>query len=328
MPKPRSAQVSIDATPYYHCISRCVRRAFLCGIDVQTGVSYEHRRGWVEQKMLKLGQVFCIDVCAYAVMSNHYHVVLHINTQQAEQLSNKAVHARWQSLFKGNHLSARFLRDEPMTDAEMTVVNELTDTWRSRLMDISLFMRVLNEGIAREANTEDQCTGRFWEGRFKSQALLDEQALAACMAYVDLNPIRASMAETPEQSEFTSAQKRIQKTKTTPTNGTEAHQPKTLFPFVGNPRQPMPEGLPFKLEDYLQLLDWTGRCLREDKRGAIPANLPPILKRLNIEPKNWLYSAQHFEKSFKGFAGKLDSLKQKLPDLGYQRIPNVGVLLT
>ena len=90
----------------------------------------------------------------------------------------------------------------------------------------------------------------------------------------------------------------------------------------------MPEGLPFKLEDYLQLLDWTGRCLREDKRGAIPANLPPILKRLNIEPKNWLYSAQYFEKSFKGFAGKLDSLKRKLPDLGYQRIPKVGVLLT
>jgi hypothetical protein len=86
--------------------------------------------------------------------------------------------------------------------------------------------------------------------------------------------------------------------------------------------------LTFKLEDYLELLDWTGRCLREDKRGAIPANTPPILQRLQLEPKNWLYSTQHFENSFKGFAGKLDSLKQKLPEMGYRRIPKIGVLLS
>ncbi|MEJ2063345.1 MAG: hypothetical protein P8X74_08740 [Reinekea sp.] len=129
--------------------------------------------------------------------------------------------------------------------------------------------------------------------------MLDEQALAACLAYVDLNPVRAQMAETPEQSDYTSAQKRIQCAQQTESTQDHPNQPNTLFPFVGNPRQPMPEGLPFKLEDYLQLLDWTGRILRDDKRGAIFEKAPPILKRLNIDPKNWMYSTQHFEHSFK-----------------------------
>jgi len=328
MPKPRSAQVSLDATPYYHCMSRCVRRAFLCGKDLNTGTDYEHRRSWIEKRLLKLGQVFCIDVCADAVMSNHYHTVLHINADAAKSLTVTEVHSRWHSLFNGSLLSSKFLRGEALCDAELMVINELAEKWRERLMDISWFMRVLNEGIAREANFEDNCTGRFWEGRFKSQALLDEQALVACMAYVELNPIRAKMAESPEQSNYTSAQKRIKEVQKTPVRSAEPYQPKTLFPFVGNPREPMPEGLPFKLDDYLELLDWTGRTIREDKRGAIDSNLPPILNRLHIEPKNWLYSAQHFERSFKAFAGKIESLKAKLPTLGYQRIPNLGAVLT
>ena len=62
-------------------------------------------------------------------------------------------------------------------------------------------MKVLNENIAKQANKEDKCTGHFWESRYKSQALLDEQAVLSCMTYVDLNPIRAAMAPTPEQSD-------------------------------------------------------------------------------------------------------------------------------
>jgi len=170
-------------------------------------------------------------------------------------------------------------------------------------------MRHLNESIAREANREDQCTGRFWEGRFKSQALLDEQALAACLAYVDLNPIRAKMADTPEASAHTSVKRRIEA-------AVKRQQPETLFPFAGNPRDPMPVGLPFRLQDYLELVDWSGRCLREDKRGAIDGKVPPILDRLQIEPKHWLYLNKNFESRFKSLVGAAHSVRSACEQLG------------
>jgi REP element-mobilizing transposase RayT len=109
MPQPRKRRVSLQDTPYYHCISRCVRRAFLCGKDTHTGFDFEHRRQWIVDRIRLLCSVFSVDLCAYAIMSNHYHIVVRINA-------------------------------------------------------------------------EDHCTGRLWEGRFKSQALLDERALLACMA--------------------------------------------------------------------------------------------------------------------------------------------------
>jgi len=80
-----------SATPYYHCMSRVVRKAFLCGIDISTGESYEHRRQWLEDKLLEIGAIFALDICAYAIMSNHYHVVLHINKTQADAWSNDEV---------------------------------------------------------------------------------------------------------------------------------------------------------------------------------------------------------------------------------------------
>ncbi|WP_415839140.1 transposase, partial [Pseudoalteromonas maricaloris] len=205
----RKKQISLTDTRYYHCISRCVRRAFLCGEDKLTGKSYEHRRDWVEEKLLMLGSVFCIDICAYAVMSNHTHIVLYVDDTKAKRLSDKAVVIRWHKLFKRNWISRKFTEGEPLNESEQLMLDELVDKYRERLADISWFMRVLNEDIARRANIEDNCTGRFWEGRFKSQALLDEAALAACLAYVDLNPIRAKIAATPETSDYTSIKKRI-----------------------------------------------------------------------------------------------------------------------
>jgi hypothetical protein len=209
---------------------------------------------------------------------------------------------------------------ETLLQAELAVVHDLVALWRSRLSDISWYMRCLNESIARQANEEDHCTGRFWEGRFKCQALLDDKALAACLAYVDLNPVRAGMAETPEASHHTSVRERIRAAlSASPT------QPSHLLPFVGNPRQEMPKGLPFRLEDYLELLDWTGRILREDKRGAIPARLPPILERLGIDPRHWVYMTRHFESRFKGLVGAVYQLRAACETLGYRRTPNLAV---
>ena len=159
--------------------------------------------------------------------------------------------------------------------------------------------------------------------RFKSQALLDEAALVACLAYVDLNPIRAQMAKTPESSEHTSIQQRISTAQSAHTPNHLKQQTKGLLPFAGYPRQDMPKGLPFRLTDYLELVDWTGRIIREDKRGAIDAPLPPILERLNIEPKHWLYLTKHFESRFKGLVGTAYQLKRVSEKLGYQRAPGL-----
>ena len=179
-------------------------------------------------------------------------------------------------------------------------------------MSISWFMRRLNETVARLANEEDQCTRHFWEGRFKSQALLDEKALAACMAYVDLNPVRAAMAKTPEASEYTSVKKRAEKAKEAHTPNHPKQQAYGLMPFAGNPRQDMPEGIQMRLTDYLDLVDWTGRQIRENKRGSISEAEPAIMDRLGIDAEHWLYITQNFESEFKGIVGAVHEVKSKI----------------
>jgi len=198
MTQARKTIVSLDDTPYYHCMSRCVRRAFLCGVDHYSGNSYEHRRSWLEKKLHEVASVFAIRLCAYAVMSNHYHVVLHVRSDIAFEWSTKEVIEHWHQVYAGNVLSARLLNGEQLNKLEEKQLSEDVKKWRARLCSISWFMRVVNEFIAIKANQEDKCKGRFWEGRFKSQALLDEKALLACMAYVDLNPIRAVMETSPD----------------------------------------------------------------------------------------------------------------------------------
>jgi len=313
MTKARCQQVSLETTPYYHCVSRCVRRAFLCGFDPSTGIDFEHRRAWIEERILYLPSIFCIDVCAYAVMSNHYHVVFHVDQKKVESLSTLDIVKRWHQLCKGTLLTQAYERGIGLSQAEQNAVDDLVVEWRERLSDISWFMRNINEWLAREANAEDQCTGRFWEGRFKSQALLDEKALAACMAYVDLNPVRAKMADTPEKSEFTSYRRRAKSAKTAikamsnPENINR--QAQELFAFAGNPRQKMSKGLPFKLRDYLELVDWTGRQVREGKRGSIQNGAPRLLERLGIGNDNWLQVSCQFESKFKLLAGAKQSLE-------------------
>jgi hypothetical protein len=147
------------------------------------------------------------------------------------------------------------------------------------------------------------------------------------MAYVDLNPVRAGIAQTPEQSEHTAIKARIHELKKNPERTGADNTPRGLLPFAGNPRQDRLKGLPFHLEDYLELVDWTGRAILENKRGSIPEHQAPILQRLQIEPKHWLYMTQHFESRFKGLVGASYTLKAVCRKLEYQRTPNLGSVL-
>ena len=324
MPRPRSTLVSLDATPYYHCTSRCVRRAFLCGEDSHSGHSFEHRRQWIEDRLLELAGIYAIDIAAYAVMSNHYHVVLHVDRDQGLAWSDAEVIERWHRLFRGNLLSQRFCRGESLDRAEQQVLTEVVAEWRERLVSISWFMRCLNEPVAREANREDDVTGRFWEGRYTSQALLDEKALAACMVYVDLNPIRAQMATTPEASDHTSIQRRIATACHVQLPNHKDKQPEQLLPFAGNPRENMPAGLPFRLTDYIELVDWSGRNLREDKKGAVPEEVPEILQRLQLDTRHWCYLNRHFEHPFKRLVGAAHHVRSACEAIGQRWVHGIS----
>lgn len=305
MTRPRNELVSVQDTPYYHVVSRCVRRSYLCGIDHISGKNYEHRRQWIEDRIRILSSLFAIDVCAYAVMSNHHHLVVKICPSQAVEWSDREVASRWTSLFKGPLLIQHWLSGKALNKLQVETVNNMIEVYRKRLSSLSWFMKCLNEPIARQANQEDGCTGHFWESRFKSQALLTEEALLSCMAYVDLNPIRAGIADTPEDSAHTSIKERIKpcfnREKAIKSQHTQSplkrfdHPIKPLAIFEGNLRNETPLGLPFSAEDYLQLIDSTGRIIRNDKTGAIDSHIPSIFKRLNIDSASWLNHATRFE---------------------------------
>ncbi|MEX0963767.1 MAG: transposase [Pseudohongiellaceae bacterium] len=305
MTQPRYRLVDTQTTPYYHCTSRCVRRAFLFGFDRATRKNFDHRKQWILDRIKTLSSVFAIDVCAYAVMSNHFHLVLHVDTERARQWSSDEVIERWLNLYAGPVVVHRYKAGFVLNQLEQDALDSIVDIWRARLADLSWFMRCLNETIARMANKEDNCTGRFWEGRFHSQALLDEAALVSCMAYVDLNPIRAGQCNTLERSEFTSIKERLE---------SFAEKPKKaklnwMAPLASE-RKGAAHSLPIEQTDYFALVDWTGRAVRSDKRGAIPSNVESILQKLGVEQGRWVNNTHYFGRRFGRAVGCLNELRK------------------
>ena len=191
---------------------------------------------------------------------------------------------------------------------------------RRRLSHISWFMAMLDESVSRAANFEDGCTGHFWQERYKCQRLDCEAAILACAVYIELNLIRAMIAETPETSQYTSAYDRIQDavaercaTAAVAPSDASVETPRRVHSgwlapvFLGGDeyagakagRRASDKGLlPITLEKYLELVDWSGRQLRTDKRGAIPDDLASILERLGISSGSWLEGIEGFGSRF------------------------------
>lgn len=293
MTYPRNKIINLKQTQYYHCVSRCVRRAYLCGKDRLTGRNYEHRRGWVEKRLLLLANVFTVDVYAYAVMHNHTHLVLYVNQAQNSVLNDEEILKRWSRIAKLDPICKDYLnatlRDQ-MSENESDYAVNRARIIRSRLGSISWFMRFLNQHIARRANKEDDCTGRFWEGRFKSQALLTQEAILACMSYVDLNPVRAGICQVPETAEHTSVFRRISHSNT-------SNNKTYLLPLNRSTVSSCDIFLhQILLSDY-----------RKHLSVIIESNIPSPKRSIKIGSlhvnKSWLVHANQFEKSFTYAAG-------------------------
>ena len=329
-----------------HCVNRCVRRAYLCGQDPLTGCDYEHRRELIRQRLEFLAGIMGIEVLGYAVMSNHFHCILRSRHDVVATWSDDEVALKWWML-----CPARKNKDgSPAEPTEFELNSIRNDTSglkekRVRLSSISWFMRFLSERVAKEANKQDQCTGRFWEGRFKAQILLDDAALLACMQYVDLNPVRANIASSAESSDFTSAQDRIVDLKLAEEVSTAEAQDNRiehgrragwLAPIPLEPkrqavrakktdRRASSKGcLQMGLGDYLQLLDWTGRQIRSDKRGAMPANLEPLFERLGISTELWVDCVVNFRKWFRSSVGRPKSMEAAAEARGHNRAISVS----
>ena len=315
----------------YHCMARCVRRAFLCGKDRLAGKDYSHRKEWVRTGLERLAGSFAIDISGFAIMDNHLHVIVKQRPDVAKGWSASEVASRWRMIFgkppktKAEREAFDLLVDIESRDAKLVKLR------RARLASVSWFMRCLCEPIARRANKEDGCTGRCWEGRFRSQALLDDAAVLACSAYVDLNPVRAKVAATPETSRNTSIYERISERQKPAKRAEDSHEG-WLAPMAGQVRQSKSptrrvsndELIPLSLDDYLKLLDWTGRQIRQGKRGEIPAELSPILDRLKIQPDGWLHVVTHFGRLFKHAAGSPSKLALHAKLAGRSWLKGIG----
>lgn len=279
---PRSQQICLETSRHYHCTSRCVRRGFLCGFDEYSQTNYEHRRTWLEQRLQQVASVFCIKLSSYVIMNNHYHAVLFVDKEQALALSDFEVIDRWKNLRHLPPYIKRAYEGAALTHAEHKLVSREINEWRQRLYSIEWFMKEVNQYIAQKANKEDECTGHFWDGRYDSQQLLGVKGQLSAMVYDDLNPVRAGMDDKPEDSKHTSLAERLRALR----KGERDLQ--CLHPFIDGVDDLEEEHIPLSFTDYLQLVDWTGRQIRQGKTGVIDSNMPPILERLNLTQSDWL----------------------------------------
>jgi hypothetical protein len=323
----RSRYVQEGEEGVYHCFCRCVRRAFLFGVDAVTNMDYSHRKAWIVERLKFLAGIFAIDVCAYAVLTNHFHDILRTRPDIAASWSDWEVASRWLQICPQKPRSKKKppLPIEVQINALLASPARIAEL-RKRLCSLSWFMGRLNEFIARAANTEDKVKGRFWESRFKCQVLLDDISIITAMAYVDLNPIRAGLATMPEDSDFTSIQERIRAWQkdnilaVSPQSAQSAlpevnsRSDSWLCPITSNSQR---RGImSISEEQYFDLVDKSGRELRSGKRGSINPDLAPILLRIGARPEAWMDTVTWFGEKFYVAAGTHSNLKKFAAKIG------------
>ena len=279
----RSELIDRENGGFHHIITRCVRRAWLCDLDPLTGRDHSHRKRWIEESLLRLCDAFAVRVYSYAVMANHCHIVLEYRPQDAKILSDEEVARRWLLVFPP--------RREELLEASMQALladpGRIQDL-RERLGDLSWYMKCLNEPIARRANREDDCTGKFWESRFhSSRPFKSLSAVYACMTYVDLNPLRAGACNrVGDQFDFTALRRRLEEASHDRAKKAAIIEPMRIDRASGRIFSTGSSRLSLTLEGYLAHVDWMverDNCMHREFVGP-RLGAPPVL----LDPESFL----------------------------------------
>jgi REP element-mobilizing transposase RayT len=336
----RSQLVDVSVTRYYHCISRCVRRAFLCGDG------FEHRKQWIEDRLETLSRSFAVSVCGFAVLDNHLHVLVRLDVDAVSSWSAEKVVRRWIRAYPPKTAKGEEIEISQAWIDHQAKDEKRVEVLRERLASLGWFMKALKEPLARMANKEDECKGTFWESRYKSIAILDEEALLATCAYIDLNPVAAGVAAAPETSRHTSVRQRVRhakaKGKLAELKAAESggaagsraagnvEQDLWLCPVEdrrrqGAAREGMLEG--FSLGSYLLLVDYTSRLCRQGK-ARVSGKVASILDRLGTSPDVWaerikrLFSKTRLLGSY--FTADRERLRQLARKRGVHHLDNLA----
>ena len=340
----RGEMVEPDEVQAFHITSRCVRRAFLCGQDSYSGKDFSHRRKWIQDLTMDLIRYFCLEMIAMSIMSNHMHHQLRTRPDLVNQLTDDEVARRWLGICPKKRDENGMACPAAQKDIDASVKDKkLIDEWRKRLSSISWFARILKQRIARMSNAEDETDGRFWQGRFKSTRLDDDASSLASSVYIDINEIRAELAETPETSTYSSIwyrilahTNRVKKARGEKFSAEDLEADRWLAPFFttqlpadqhfakSGHRASDDAGLPIDLEHYIKFVDWTGRQIREDKRGSIPSHLAPILERIGVREEAWFETVRDFFQQAHRVVGCERSMLAAASAIGQQWLQGVN----
>ncbi len=303
--------VDSETPGFYHCTNRCVRRTFLCGLDEQTGKNYSHRKDWLQSRMYELCKLFSIEIYAFAIMDNHYHIVLHLDPLEPSNWSKEEVAEKWLSAFNSLE-DPKFARRRELKKQAIIADKEKIKLYRKRLGSLSWFTSRLNEPLAKQANKEDSCTGSFWQGRYSAQALLDEAAVFSCMAYVDLNPVRAKITNKLEESSHTSIQQQFNAIKEKEPIDVQAHLNSSIRAISNSVKS---KSLPMSLKNYIELVEWTGKNIVHPNKAAMPKNIQSSLKSLNLQNNHWLKQIENYNNHYCHVVGTVEQIRAKAKQL-------------
>jgi hypothetical protein len=326
----RARLVDLSVTRWYHCITRCVRQAFLLGQGPA------NRKDWIERRLEELAQIFAVAVGGFTILDNHLHVLVRLDPDAVGGWSDEVVVRRWGRLFPPRDQARRVLPVSDQWVQERLADASWVSTARQRLQSLSWFMKCLKEPLARLANREDKTRGAFFEERFKSIAILDDEALLATCAYIDLNPVAAGLAQAPETSAHTSVKQRVDHVESLGRTAELAAAQEGsvagslaasgleellwLCPIedrrdLDSAREGMIAG--FSLGSYLLLVDYTGRLFRHGK-AVISADLAGVFERLEFTAARWtarlekLREGRLFGRFFAGSKAKLQETATRL----------------